>query len=98
MDAMTPAQEIRRKTNPIFNDRRHKLGRFGTNLDRGRAISTTDGVPKINWPNTRELAQTSKQMEFEALAPIGRWHGFGGVTNFNGPGFEYFSWAAAIGA
>ena len=37
-------------------------------------------------------------MEFEALVPIGRWHGFGGVTNFNGPGFECFSWAAAIGA
>src|SRR6202161_3856023 len=37
-------------------------------------------------------------MECEALVPIGRWHGFGGVTNFNGPGFECFSWAAAIGA
>ena len=37
-------------------------------------------------------------MEFEALVPIGRWRGFGGVTNFNGPGFECFSWAAGIGA
>ena len=26
------------------------------------------------------------------------WRGFGGVTNFNGPGFEAFSWAAGIGA
>jgi alkanesulfonate monooxygenase SsuD/methylene tetrahydromethanopterin reductase-like flavin-dependent oxidoreductase (luciferase family) len=32
-------------------------------------------------------------MEFEALVPIGRWHGFGGATNFNGLGFECFSWA-----
>ena len=98
MDAMTLAQEIRRKTNPVFNDRKLKLGTFGTNLDRGCAISTIDGVLKIDWPNTLELARTSEQMEFEALVPIGRWHGFGGVTNFNGPGFECFSWAAAIGA
>ena len=37
-------------------------------------------------------------MEFEALVPIGRWHGFGGKTNFNGPGFECFSWAAGMSA
>ena len=98
MDAVTPAQEARRKTNPVFNDRKLKLGTFGTNLDRGCAISTIDGVLEIDWPNTLELAQTSEEMEFEALVPIGRWHGFGGVTNFNGPGFECFSWAAAIGA
>ena len=82
----------------MFNDRKLKLGTFGTNLDRGCAISTIDGVLEINWPNTLELAKTSEDMEFEALVPIGRWHGFGGVTNFNGPGFECFSWAAAIGA
>ncbi len=88
----------RRSTNPVFNDRKLKLGTFGTNLDRGCAISSIDGVLEINWPNTLELAKTSESMEFEALVPIGRWHGFGGVTNFNGPGFECFSWASAIGA
>ena len=90
--------ETRRKTNPLFNDRKLKLGTFGTNLDRGCAISTIDGVLEINWPNTLELARCSEEMEFEALVPIGRWHGFGSHTNFNGPGFETFSWAAAIGA
>src|ERR1700726_1698320 len=89
---------MRRSTNPVFNDRKLKLGTFGTNLDRGCAISTIDGVLEINWPNTLELAKISEAMEFEALVPIGRWHGFGGVTNFNGPGFECFSWASAIGA
>ncbi len=94
----TRLEEQRRKTNPVFNDRKLKLGTFGTNLDRGCAISTIDGVLEINWPNTLELARCSEEMEFEALVPIGRWHGFGGVTNFNGPGFECFSWASAIGA
>src|SRR6202451_1596495 len=98
MDAITTAQEERRRTNPIFNDRKLKLGTFGTNLDRGCAISTIDGVLEINWPNTLELAKTSEAMEFEALVPIGRWHGFGGGTNFKGPGLACFSWGSAIGA
>ena len=94
MNVQARLQEDRRKTNPVFNDRKLKLGTFGTNLDRGCAISTIDGVLEINWPNTLELARCSEEMEFEALVPIGRWHGFGGHTNFNGPGFECFSWAA----
>ena len=96
MASVTAAE--RHSTNPVFNDRKLKLGTFGTNLDRGCAISSIDGVLEINWPNTLELAKISESMEFEALVPIGRWHGFGGVTNFNGPGFECFSWASAIGA
>ena len=98
MNSQAKQEELRRKTNPVFNDRKLKLGTFGTNLDRGCAISTIDGVLEINWPNTLELARCSEEMEFEALVPIGRWQGFGGVTNFNGPGFECFSWASAIGA
>ena len=40
MNVQTRLQEDRRKTNPVFNDRKLKLGTFGTNLDRGCAIST----------------------------------------------------------
>ena len=61
---------MQRSTNPVFNDRKLKLGTFGTNLDRGCAISTIDGVLEINWPNTLELAKISEVMEFEALVPI----------------------------
>jgi alkanesulfonate monooxygenase SsuD/methylene tetrahydromethanopterin reductase-like flavin-dependent oxidoreductase (luciferase family) len=91
-------QELRRQTNPLFNDRKLKLGTFGSNLDRGCAISTIDGVLEISWPNTLTLAKLADAMEFEALVPVGRWKGFGGVTNFNGPGFETFSWASGVGA
>ena len=92
------ADELRAGTNPLYNDRKLKLGTFGSNLDRGCAISTIDGVLEIDWPNTLTLARLADEMEFEALVPVGRWKGFGGVTNFNGPGFETFSWAAGIGA
>ncbi|MBV8743756.1 MAG: LLM class flavin-dependent oxidoreductase, partial [Xanthobacteraceae bacterium] len=91
-------QAVRSGTNPVFNDRKLKLGTFGTNLDRGCAISSIDGVLEITWPNTVTLAKISEEMDFEALVPIGRWHGFGGKTNFNGPGFECFAWAAGMSA
>jgi len=92
------ADELRAVKNPLYGDRKLKLGTFGTNLDRGCAISTIDGTLEINWPNTLTLAKLADEMQFEALVPVGRWKGFGGVTNFNGPGFECFSWAAGIGA
>ena len=92
------SDELRRAGNPLYGERKLKLGTFGTNLDRGCAISTIDGVLEINWPNTLTLAKLADEMEFEALVPVGRWKGFGGVTNFNGPGFETFSWAAGVGA
>ena len=39
---------------------------------------------------TLALARLADEMEFEALVPVGRWKGFGGVTNFNAAGFEPF--------
>ena len=98
MSADKRTDELRRAGNPLYGERKLKLGTFGTNLDRGCAISTIDGVLEINWPNTLTLAKLADEMKFEALVPVGRWKGFGGVTNFNGPGFETFSWAAGIGA
>jgi alkanesulfonate monooxygenase SsuD/methylene tetrahydromethanopterin reductase-like flavin-dependent oxidoreductase (luciferase family) len=55
-------------------------------------------VLKADWQSTLTLARLADEMEFEALVPVGRWKGFGGVTNFNGAGFEPYTWAAAIGA
>jgi hypothetical protein len=90
--------ELRRATNPLFNDRKLKLGTFCTNLSGGCAITTMPGTLDITWPNTVRLAQLADEMEFEAIVPVGRWKGFGEATNFNGAGFECFSWAAGIGA
>ena len=89
---------LRRASNPLYNDNKLKLGTFCTNLSGGCAISTIDGVLEATWPSTLELARMSDRMGFEALVPVGRWHGFGGETNFNGAGFESFTWAAGIGA
>jgi alkanesulfonate monooxygenase SsuD/methylene tetrahydromethanopterin reductase-like flavin-dependent oxidoreductase (luciferase family) len=92
------ADELRRSQNPLYNDRKLKLGTFGSNLNGGCAISTIDGTLKADWPSTLAVSQLADEMGFEALVPVGRWRGFGGKTNFNGPGFETYSWAAGIAA
>src|SRR5262245_58333716 len=98
MSASSKSAELRCGTNLLFNDRKLKLGTFCTNLDYGAAITTIERTLRISWPATLALAKLAEEMEFEALVPVGRWRGFGGVTNFNGAGFECFSWAAGIGA
>ena len=93
---MRPLQRDRRETNPAFSTRRLKLGTFQTNLDSGCVMSDLDGRLDITWPNTVALAKLSDEMEFEALVPVARWHGWGGKLNPQGPGFEAYTWAAGI--
>lgn len=95
---LTRADELREARHPVLNDRKLRLGTFSTNLSGGCAISTVDGVLEASWDQTMALAQMGDQMEFEALVPVGRWRGFGGETNFNGAGFECFTWAAGMGS
>lgn len=98
--ATTIAREdqLREKKHPLYNDRALKLGTFSTNLSGGCSISTVDGVLEATWEQTTALARMAEEMDFEALVPVGRWRGLGGVTNFNGAGFECFTWAAGQAA
>jgi dimethylsulfone monooxygenase len=98
MDTKTRPDQLREAHNPLFNDRKLKLGTFCSNLSYGCAISTIDGTLKAEWPSTLALAQMADQMQMEAIVPVGRWKGFGGTTNFNGAGFESFSFASAVTA
>jgi len=88
----------KRETNPFYNDRKLKLGSFSINLHYGAAASTIEGTHKAEWPSIRALAKLHDDMEFEAIVPVARWRGFGGVTNFAGPGFETYTFAAGVGA
>src|SRR5580658_681901 len=98
MDVRDRAGELREASNPLFNDRKLKLGTFCSNLSGGATMSTIDGTLKVNWESSLALARLADEMEFEAIVPVGRWKGFGGSTNFNGEGFECFTWAAAMAA
>ena len=87
-----------RDTNPFYNGRKLKLGSFSINLEHGGAASTIDGTHKAHWPSIKALAKLHDDMEFEAVVPVARWRGFGGATNFAGPGFETYTFAAGVGA
>ena len=61
----------RRVSNPVFNDRKLKLGTFQTNLDSGCVMSDLDGRLKISWPNTVALAQLATAMHDPWIAGSG---------------------------
>lgn len=91
-------QKDRAGTNPVFNDRKLKLGTFQTNLESGCVMSDLEGRLRISWPSSVRLAQLADEMNFEAIVPVARWRGFGGQTNPQGPGFETYAWAAGMAA
>jgi alkanesulfonate monooxygenase SsuD/methylene tetrahydromethanopterin reductase-like flavin-dependent oxidoreductase (luciferase family) len=84
------------KTNPLFGPRRLKLGTFCTNVSGAATMSTMEGVYDLNWPNVMTVSRLADEMEFEAIVPLGRWQGFGGVTNFNEKVFEAMTFSAAV--
>ena len=98
MDARSRADQLRETTNPLFNDRKLKLGTFCSNLSGGATMASIDGVLQAKWESSLALARLADEMAFEAIVPVGRWKGFGGATNFNGEGFECFTFAAAMSA
>lgn len=89
---------LRESTNPYFSDSKLKLGAFCPNLSYGASPTTVEGTLRATWPDTTEVARIGDEMGLEALFSVGRWRGFGGVTDFNEESLEPFTWAAGISA
>jgi FMNH2-dependent dimethyl sulfone monooxygenase len=85
-------------TNPLFNGNRMKLGVFALNVSGGCAMTSAAGRFEPVWSDVLSIARMADDAGIEALAPIARWKGFGGRTNFNGASFESYTWAAAVAA
>lgn len=97
-DLSTRADELRATRHPVYNDRKVRLGTFGTNVSGGCAMSSIEGTFDGSWDASLRLARLADDMEFEAIVPVGRWLGFGGDTNFNGAQQEPYTWAAGVAA
>jgi FMNH2-dependent dimethyl sulfone monooxygenase len=91
-------QEALARTNPLFGARKLKLGTFCTNVSGAATMSTMEGVYEATWPNVMTVSRLADEMAFEAIVPLGRWQGFGGVTNFNEKVFEAMTFSAAVTA
>jgi FMNH2-dependent dimethyl sulfone monooxygenase len=88
--------EYRRAHVPVFNDQKLKLGLFGMNCSNGLLVSTVPTDYRLTWEHTRQIVQRADRMGFEFALPLGRWRGFGGLTDFNGASFETYTWAAGL--
>ncbi len=96
--AISEPSAARPCTAALYNANRLKLAIFGLNCDYGCTITTAEGRWELSWPATLRVAALADAAGIEALVPIARWRGFGGVTNFNGATFETYTWAAGLGA
>lgn len=86
------------ETNPLFGPRKLKLGSFCSNVSNAGTMSSMEGVYRLSWDNVTHVARLADEMAFEAIVPIARWRGFGGVTDFNGETYEPLTFAAAVSA
>lgn len=91
-------QEALARTNPLFGPRKLKLGTFCTNVGGAACMSTMEGVYEATWQNVTATARLADEMQFEAIVPLGRWQGFGGVTRFNEQVFEAMTFSASVTA
>lgn len=82
--------------NPLRNDQKLKLGVFGMNCSNGLLISTAPTGFEMTWQQSLDIVTRADRMGFEIALPLGRWRGFGGVTDFNGVSFETYTWAAGM--
>lgn len=81
---------------PLHGANRLKLGVFAMNCSLGCAITSAPEGHAIDWRRNVAIAAQADAGGFELLVPIGRWRGFGGVTDYNGSNFETFTWGAGM--
>src|SRR5262249_24229204 len=62
----------------LFGGNRMKLGVMAFNCSHGSTITTVPEAWKLNWPDTKDIAQAVDRAGMEALLPVGRWKGYGG--------------------
>lgn len=86
-------------TNPIISSpNKLKLGVFGVNVSSGCSMTDMPGTIKVEWAESKAIAQAADKAGIEALVPVARWRGMGGKVNFNHRNFDPFTWAAGLAA
>ena len=72
------------------------LGLFGANCSGGLAMTTAPERWQASWENNRDLARMADKAGIDFMLPLGRWKGYGGITDHNGSNFETLTWASGI--
>src|SRR5262245_56873935 len=75
---------------------RFMIGIFAANCSGGNAATKVPERWEPTWANNLEIAQMADAAGLEFMLPLGRWAGYGGVTDHNGTSFETLTWAAGL--
>ncbi len=73
-----------------------KLGLFGMNCSSGRTLTTVPERWTADWQHMVAVARMADACGLDFLLPIGRWKGYGGVTDFQGTTLETLTWATGL--
>ena len=72
------------------------LGLFGANCSGGLAVTTVPERWEASWENNQKVARMADECGLEFMLPLGRWKGYGGITDHNASSFETLTWASGI--
>ena len=89
----TPTQADRKA---FYSKNALKLGLFASNCSSGINLTTVPERWSGNWEDNLQLARLSDRVGIEFFVPIGRWKGYGGVTDHQGAAFETITWATGL--
>jgi FMNH2-dependent dimethyl sulfone monooxygenase len=82
----------------VASPNRLKLGVFGVNVSGGCSMTDMPERLRVEWDESKAIAQAADAAGIEAMIPVARWRGMGGKVNFNHRNFETFTWAAGLSA
>ncbi len=80
----------------FYSDSRFIIGLFGANCSSGRAVTLVPERWSGSWRDCKTLAQMADAAGIDFMLPIGRWKGYGGVTDYQGAAFETINWASGL--
>ena len=85
-----------RKNTSMFNANKFKIGLFGMNCSGGLTMTLAPEYWDASWKNNLQAAKLADEAGLEFILPIGRWHGYGGITDTASATFETLTWAAGL--
>ena len=80
----------------MAGDNALKIGFFGVNCSSGRYVTKVPERWSASWDDCLRLATMMDDAGLDFILPIGRWKGYGGVTDYQGATFETITWATGL--
>ena len=91
-----PRTVTQRERNALHSANPLKLGLFSSNCSSGRCLTTVPERWSASWDDNLRLAVLADAAGIEFMLPIGRWKGYGGITDHQGESLETITWATAL--